>query len=242
MSEHNKAERRPTRSEYKAVWSALSDTHDRAKMHVIGTTEETALVGSGTETMKILQEMVGIKPDDTVLEIGCGVGRVGKHLAPLCRRWIGCDVSANMLAFAAGRLLGLSNVELKEVSGYNLQGIADESIDLVYCTVVFMHLESWDRYNYVLEAFRVLRSGGRIYIDNANLCSEGGWKVFETHRAFAPSGRPPHMTECSTPQEIETYLQRAGFQKIAIRTTDDWIRAAGVKPSKILVDSGSGEG
>ena len=142
MSEHNKAERRPTRSEYKAVWSALSDTHDRAKMHVIGTTEETALVGTGTETMKILQEMAGIKPDDTVLEIVCGVGRVGKHLAPLCQRWIGCDVSANMLAFAAGRLLGLSNVELKEVSGYNLQGIADESIDLVYCTVVFMHLQS----------------------------------------------------------------------------------------------------
>jgi ubiquinone/menaquinone biosynthesis C-methylase UbiE len=221
---------RPARSQYKAVWSALSDTHDRAKMHVIGTTEEDALIGSGLETTKILQEMVGVGPDDIVVEIGCGVGRVGKHLAPLCRHWIGCDVSANMLAFAADRLRGLPNVELKEVSGYNLQGIADRSVDLVYCTVVFMHLESWDRYNYVLEAFRILRSGGRIYVDNANLCSEGGWKVFETHRAFSPAKRPPHMTECSTPQEIETYLRRAGFKQITIRTTDDWVRAAGVKP------------
>jgi len=42
--------------------------------------------------------------------------------------------------------------------------------------VVFMHLESWDRYNYISEAFRALRPGGRIYVDNINLCSDGGWK------------------------------------------------------------------
>src|SRR5438477_5702108 len=89
----------------------------------------------------------------------------------------------------AGRrtIKGLSNVELVEISGYNLSGVADASVDVVYCTVVFMHLECWDRYNYVSEAFRALRPRGRIYVDNINLCSEGGWKVFETHRAFLPT-------------------------------------------------------
>jgi len=223
----------PTRSEYKKVWSALSTTQDQAKLHVIGVTDEDALRATGKQTLAFLQESVGIRTDDVVLEIGCGVGRVGKVVAPLCRKWIGCDVASNMLALAAERLRDLPGVELKEISGYDLSGVADASVDVVYCTVVFMHLESWDRYNYIAEAFRVLRPRGRIYVDNINLCSDGGWKVFETHRAFSPTNRPPHMTQNSTPQEIETYLTRAGFSKVRIRTEDDWVRASGIKPEAV---------
>jgi SAM-dependent methyltransferase len=222
-------EHQPARSEYKKVWSALSTTLDQAKLHVIGVTEEAALRATGEQTLGFLQESVGIRKDDVVLEIGCGIGRVGRLVAPLCRKWIGCDVASNMLALAAERLQDLSNVELKEISGYNLSGVEDASVDVVYCTVVFMHLESWDRYNYILEGFRVLRPGGRIYVDNANLCSDGGWKVFEVHRALPPERRVPHITECSTPQEIETYLRRAGFSELRIRTDDDWVRASGMK-------------
>src|SRR6478609_7651744 len=223
-------EPQPARSEYKKVWSALSTTEDQAKLHVIGVTEEAALQSTGEETLRLLQDSVGIEKDDVVLEIGCGVGRVGKVVAPLCRKWIGCDVASNMLSLTARRLSDLSNVELVEISGYDLSGVADASVDVVYCTVVFMHLESWDRYSYILEAFRVLRPGGRIYVDNINLCSDGGWKVFETHRAFSPSDRPPHMTQNSTPQEIETYLKHGGFDEVRMRTDDDWIRGSGIKP------------
>jgi SAM-dependent methyltransferase len=220
----------PARSEYKKVWSALSTTLDQAKLHVIGVTEEAALQATGEETLRFLQESVGIRKDDVVLEIGCGIGRVGRVVAPLCRKWIGCDVASNMLSLAAERLRDLPGVELKEISGYDLRGVADVSVDVVYCTVVFMHLETWDRYSYILEAFRVLRPNGRIYVDNINLCSDGGWKVFETHRAMSPANRPPHMTQNSTPQEIEAYLKRAGFADVRIRTDDDWIRASAIKP------------
>src|ERR1041385_646659 len=219
-------EHQPARSEYKKVWSALSATEDQAKLHVIGATEEAAFQATGEETLRFLQDSVGIRKEDVVLEIGCGVGRVGKVVAPLCRKWIGCDVASNMLLLTAKRLNDLSNVEL---SGYNLRGVADASVDVVYCTVVFMHLESWDRFNYISEAFRVLRPGGRVYVDNINLCTDGGWKVFENHRSFQPATRPPHMTQNSTPQEIETYLMRAGFSDVRIRTDDDWIRASGIK-------------
>ena len=225
-------EHQAARSEYKKVWSALSTTEDQAKLHVIGVTEEAALQTTGEETLRFLQQSVGIGKHDVVLEIGCGIGRVGKVVAPFCRKWIGCDVASNMLSLTAQRLKDFSNVELVELSGYDLSGIADASVDVVYCTVVFMHLESWDRYNYISEAFRVLRSGGRIYVDNINLSSDGGWKVFETHRAFLPANRPPHMTQNSTPQEIETYLTRAGFTELRTRTDDDWIRARGTKPKE----------
>src|SRR5262245_45224089 len=135
-----------------------------------------------------------------------------------------------MHSLTAQRLKALPNAELVECSGDKLSDTADASVEGVYCTGVFMQPESWDRYNYISEAFRVLRPRGRIYVDNINLCSDGGWKVFETHRAFSPTNRPPHMAHTSTPQEIETYLRRAGFADVRIRTDDDWIRASAIKP------------
>src|SRR3954469_23258634 len=134
------------RSEYKRVWTALSESLASAKVHVSGTEDESIFEKSGIGTSQFLLQNVGINPTHVVLEIGCGVGRVGKHLAKHCQRWIGSDVSPNMLKFAAERLRGFSNVEFIELSGNDLKPISDNSIDLVYCTVVFMHLESWDRY------------------------------------------------------------------------------------------------
>ena len=164
-----------------------------------------------------------------MVEIGCGVGRVGKQLAPLCRKWIGCDVSPHMLALAAKRLADFQNVELQEITGYDLRPLANESADVVYSTVVFMHLEEWDRYSYVLEAHRLLRSGGRIYIDNVDLCSDEGWRAFEAARQFPPTARPPHITKHSTGPELTTYLRRAGFRDVRSRDAGEFVQAWGTK-------------
>jgi ubiquinone/menaquinone biosynthesis C-methylase UbiE len=217
------------RSGYKAVWNGLADTPGRAKLHVVGSEDEAAFAATAERTLAILQATVGIRPEDTVLEIGCGVGRVGSVIAPIAREWIGTDVSQNMLGFAAERLVGFANVRLVETSGYDLRPVPDSSVDVVYCTVVFMHLEEWDRYNYVLESHRVLRPGGRILVDNFSLYTEGGWAVFEQHRSIAPERRPAHISRSSTPQELETYLQRAGFRSVCGQSEGKWVRCWGVK-------------
>jgi ubiquinone/menaquinone biosynthesis C-methylase UbiE len=219
------------RSDYKGVWTALSDSLSSAKRHVSGTEDEAVFESSGAGTTEFLLNNVGIASSDVVLEIGCGVGRVGKHIAPRCRRWIGADVSPNMLKFAAERLQNFKNVEFVELSGNDLRPIPDNSIDLVYCTVVFMHLEGWDRYAYVEEAFRVLRAGGKLYVDNVNLCSDAGWATFETHRRFPVSERPDHITVCSTPQELLEYLKRARFEQIESFAGNELIAVWGRKPS-----------
>jgi ubiquinone/menaquinone biosynthesis C-methylase UbiE len=219
------------RSDYKSVWTALSESLSSAKMHVSGTEDEAIVERSGAGTSEFLLSHVGIHSTDVVLEIGCGIGRVGKHLAGRCRRWIGADVSPHMLKFAAERLRDFSNVEFVELSRNDLRPINDNSIDVAYCTVVFMHLESWDRYSYVKEAFRVLRPGGKLYVDNVNLCCDGGWAIFETHRKFSPAERPDHITVCSTPQELQEYLKRAGFEQIESYAGEELISLWGRKPS-----------
>ena len=218
------------RSDYKSTWTAVSKTLSDARMSVAFTEDEQELNRSGAATTQFLLDNVGIGPDDVVLEIGCGVGRVGKHLARHCRRWIGSDVSPNMLRFAAENVGGLENVEFVELSGYDLRPIANDSIDVVYCTVVFPHLSQWDRYSYVEDAFRVLRSGGKLYVDNVNLCSESGWKIFQEHRRIPPLERIPQIGECSTPEELMEYLRRAGFESIQSKPGDELIAVWGRKP------------
>ena len=220
------------RGDYKSVWNSLSGSKADAYLYVSGYTDEDKFHHDAEDTVDILRETVGIRPEDVILEIGCGVGRVGRVLSPFVQEWIGCDVSANMLRLASRRLLGLPNTRLQEISGYDLQPIADASIDVVYTTVVFMHLEEWDRYNYVLEAKRVLKPGGRFYCDNVDLASARGWAVFEeSRRAFKPSERPAQISKCSTKPEIEAFLKHAGFAEVRVDgRLDFWVYGWGFKP------------
>ena len=219
------------RGDYKSVWNSLSGSKVDAYMVVAGHTDEEKFHEDAEDTLDILRDTVGIKPEDTFLEIGCGVGRVGRVLAPFVKAWIGCDVSANMLGLAGRRLLGLTNTRLQEISGFDLRPIADNSVDVVYTTVVFMHLEEWDRYNYVREARRVLRPGGRFYCDNVDLASPRGWAVFEDSRRFPPGERPAQISKCSTQPELEAFLKHAGFADVRVAgRLDFWAYAWGVKP------------
>jgi len=220
------------RGDYKSVWTALSGNKQDAYLYISGYADEDKFHADAEDTLDILRDTVGIRRDDVFLEIGCGLGRVGRVLAPFVKEWIGCDVSPNMIRLAGRRLLGLENVRLQEVSGYDLQPIADNSVDVVYTTVVFMHLEEWDRYNYILEAKRVLKPGGRFYCDNVDLASPRGWAVFEESRnTFPPRQRPAQISKCSTKPEIETFLNRAGFAEVKVAgRLDFWVYGWGVKP------------
>jgi SAM-dependent methyltransferase len=219
------------RGDYKSVWNSLSGSKEAAFHVVSGYTDEDKFHADAEDTLDILRDTVGIRADDIVLEIGCGVGRVGRVLSSFVKEWVGCDVSANMLRLAGRRLLGLPNIRLVEISGYDLQPVPDASVDVVYTTVVFMHLEEWDRYNYVLEAKRVLKPGGRFYCDNVDLASERGWAVFEESRLqFDARNRPSQISKCSTQPELETFLRRAGFGDVRVaRRLDFWVYGWAVK-------------
>jgi ubiquinone/menaquinone biosynthesis C-methylase UbiE len=219
------------RSQYKAVWNSVSGTEDGAKMAVSGHTDEELYLTTGEGTRNMLQHFVGVHPDDVILEIGAGVGRVGMFLAPICKEWIGVDVSENMLGHIRRRLAKFNNVRTVASSGYDLAPIPDQSVDLVYCTVVFMHLDEWERYNYIREGFRILRPGGRMLVDNVDLTSDGGWAFFLKHCEVPPAERPAQISKTSTPDELRTYLHRAGFQQLGQYSAVEMAFAWGIKPA-----------
>ena len=219
------------RSDYKGTWNQLSANLDQAKLNVAGTVEEDHFERTGAYSADFIARWTAMKPTDVVLEIGCGVGRVGKYLAPKCATWIGTDVAGNMLKHARERVGGLPNVRLVELGTIGLQEIPSESVDVVYCTIVFMHLLEWDRYRYILEAFRVLRRGGRCFVDNADIASTHGWNLFMSSFTVDPNRREPNLSMVSSGDELQAYFTHAGFSDIQVHRWDDaWVGAVGTKP------------
>ncbi len=221
------------RSAYKGVWDRQAKDSDVAWLAVAGHTDEATLDLTARGTIDILKATVGIGPNDVILEIGCGIGRVGKPLSQECLHWFGADISGAMLGHAAERLKGRPNTTLVELATVGLQEFPMDSLDLVYCTIVFMHLFEWDRYRYVQEAFRVLRPGGRCYFDNFPLDSEHGWKVFSESASYPLERRPAHLSMSSTREELRVYLTKAGFSDVAVRDLENgMIAATGRKPEE----------
>jgi SAM-dependent methyltransferase len=107
--------------------------------------------------------------DRVVLQIGCGIGRFERALAPRVREAHGIDVSGEMVRVARRRCAGLANVFLAKSSGRDLGMFADERFDLVYAVDTFPYLVQSGRAlveRHFAEAFRVLRPGGELVILN----------------------------------------------------------------------------
>jgi SAM-dependent methyltransferase len=105
----------------------------------------------------------------TILQIGCGIGRLEKVLAARVRVACGMDVSANMLRAARHRCAGLANVLLVRSAGRDLSAFRDGAFDLVYGVDSFPYMQGAGLSlveEHMREANRILRSRGDLVIFN----------------------------------------------------------------------------
>jgi SAM-dependent methyltransferase len=119
---------------------------------------------------RVLDEMeVAIGPSDTVVEVGCGVGRLTRVLAGHAGRIVALDVSEEMLVRAREHNPGLDNVEWVLGDGTSLAGVPDASADACVSLLVFQHIpDPAITLSYVREIGRVLKAGGWAVIQVSN--------------------------------------------------------------------------
>ena len=134
----------------------------------------------------------GLRGDETLLEIGCGVGRLTRVLAKRARKVIALDISAEMLRRAVEANRHLDNVDWRQGDGTSLVGVADASVDAVISLVVFQHIpDPTVTLAYVREMGRVLKPGGWTAFQVSNDPGVHQRSVGFKQRLAAFAGRAP---------------------------------------------------
>lgn len=165
--------------DYKSFWNSLASTPEGAVIGVLGEAKsDDEIAAASARALDIIRTILALSGREVVLEVGCGIGRVARGLAPHCRRYVGVDISENMIHEARRRCADLSNVAFSPLEKSDLSLFPDASFDAVVFEIVLIHLAREDAFRYLCEARRVLRTGGVAYCQFYNLLHPGGWEFF----------------------------------------------------------------
>jgi SAM-dependent methyltransferase len=124
--------------------------------------------GEGTVAEEILTDMInicqGLDPKRmTVLEIGCGAGRVTRALAQIFGQVYGVDISGEMVRQARAALADLPHVHVFQNNGKDLSVLGGTRFDFAFSSIVFQHIPSRDVIESYICAVHARLRRGRLF-------------------------------------------------------------------------------
>jgi SAM-dependent methyltransferase len=134
---------------------------------VSGSVDPTWFTESGARTLdewtRVLAAInINLNICGTILDFGCGCGRVLRHLTPSLlptRRIIGADVDAEAIDWVNENLTGVEGIHLHDAAPSPLP---DNSIDIVVSQSVFTHLPEDIQFGWLADLHRITKQGGVV--------------------------------------------------------------------------------
>jgi 2-polyprenyl-3-methyl-5-hydroxy-6-metoxy-1,4-benzoquinol methylase len=119
--------------------------------------------------VKFHVDRLDLNSKDTILDFGCGVGRLSKQLLKMNFRVKAIDVSAKMIEFAKIYIGDLykNDIEYFITDGFGCGDVKEQSCDAVISHITFQHMTSLNMIKQnMLDINRVLKIGGKINIQH----------------------------------------------------------------------------
>lgn len=154
-----------------------------------------------------------VRPDDTLLDVGCGNAMHTLKVARRCRQTTGIDRSVASLAIGARRAAAERAANVRLVCGDVEQSLpfATARFDAVLCSDLLEHVVKRDE---VLgEIRRVLRPHGRLLLAVPN--RDTTWKRRLDAAGLFSYSDPDHKIEY-TLEELREELERNGFEIVRL--------------------------
>ena len=191
---------------YGRLWDPPADTDAMAL--ILNTTDVETFETTGRADA---ERLAAYLPDPGVaLDLGCGIGRVARYLAPRCATLWAVDASPRMLELARTRMVELPNVRYARCVDTAIPDVADGAVDLAYALLVLQHLEREDAFLLLEELHRVVRPEGTVVVTFPNLLSDTYLGAFLGYvRAGEVANRA--RARMYTPEEVARVVQAAGF-------------------------------
>lgn len=111
-----------------------------------------------------------VKRTDSVIDIGCGIGRWAESLIPLCGSYMGVDLSEQMVKIAAAAYKGSGNCQFIDLSFQNIfedDRVSSKKYQVVIITGVSMYLNDADLGECYRGLCDLLAPGGILYMEES---------------------------------------------------------------------------
>lgn len=200
----------------------------------------TAIAALMRQSGEALVNSLGVQAPLKAMDLGCGDGTTALPLAQRGAEVLGVDIASNLVAAGNRRAAaaGLANLRFQEGDASDLQGIPDQSFDLVL--TVFGAMFAPKPFDVAREMVRVTRPGGRVVMGNwiPNDPTSFVSQLLKISAAFTPP--PPEGFVSPMTWGVDTHIVerfgKAGIPADRIATEKDTFHfgAADKSPAEVI--------